>query len=70
MDKMDTYTRWKQNPSKGEVYTPKELVNDMLDKIPFEVWENPKSIFCDLSMGKGTFLVEIVKRLTYIYKYS
>ena len=70
MDRMDTYTRWKQNPTKGEVYTPKELVNDMLDKIPFEVWENPKSIFCDLSMGKGTFLVEIVKRLTYIYKYS
>lgn len=70
MDKMETYTRWKQNPSKGEVFTPKSLVNEMLDKIPVEVWENPKSIFCDLSMGKGTFLVEIVKRLTYIYKYS
>lgn len=70
MDKIDTYTRWNQNPSKGEVFTPKELVNEMLDKIPFEVWENPKSTFCDLSMGKGTFLVEIVKRLTYIYKYS
>jgi len=70
MDKIDTYTRWNQNPSKGEVFTPKELVNEMLDKIPFEVWENPKSTFCDLSMGKGTFLVEIVKRLTYIYKNS
>lgn len=70
MDKMDTYTRWKQNPSKGEVFTPKSLVNEMLDKIPVEVWENPKSIFCDLSMGKGTFLVEIVYRLVNIYKYS
>ncbi len=70
MDRMDTYTRWKQNSSKGEVFTPKTLVNEMLDKIPVEVWENPKSTFCDLSMGKGTFLVEIVNRLTYTYKYS
>jgi site-specific DNA-methyltransferase (adenine-specific) len=70
MDKMDTYTRWKQNPSKGEVFTPKSLVNEMLDKIPVGVWENPKSTFCDLSMGKGTFLVEIVNRLVYIYGYT
>jgi len=70
MDKMDTYTRWKQNPSKGEVFTPKSLVNEMLDKIPVGVWENPKSTFCDLSMGKGTFLVEIVNRLVDIYKYN
>jgi hypothetical protein len=67
---MESYTRWKQNPSKGEVFTPKSLVNEMLDKIPVEVWENPKSTFCDLSMGKGTFLVEIVNRLVDIYKYS
>ena len=70
MDKMETYTRWKQNPSKGEVFTPKTLVNEMLDKIPVEVWETPKSTFCDLSMGKGTFLVDIVNRLVDIYKYS
>lgn len=70
MNKMESYTRWKQNPSKGEVFTPKSLVNEMLDKIPVEVWENPKSTFCDLSMGKGTFLVEIVNRLVDIYNYS
>jgi hypothetical protein len=70
MDKMDTYTRWKQNPDKGEVFTPKSLVNEMLDKIPVHIWENPASTFCDLAMGKGTFLVEIVNRLVYIYNYS
>jgi hypothetical protein len=70
MQKIDTYTRWKQNPGKGEVFTPNSLVNEMLDKIPVGVWENPKSTFCDLSMGKGTFLIEIVNRLVYIYNYT
>ena len=62
--------RWKPDPSKGEVFTPTELVNEMLDKIPLEVWKNPISIFLDPCMGKGTFLIEIVNRLVYIYGYS
>jgi hypothetical protein len=63
-------SKWKSDPSKGEVFTPSELVNQMLDKIPEEVWRNPKSLFLDPCMGKGTFLIEIVNRLVYIYKYS
>jgi len=63
-------SKWKSDPSKGEVFTPSELVNEMLDKIPEEVWRNPKSLFLDPCMGKGTFLIEIVNRLVYIYKYS
>jgi hypothetical protein len=35
-----------------------------------EVWENPESKFLDPCMGKGTFLIEIVNRLVYIYNYS
>jgi site-specific DNA-methyltransferase (adenine-specific) len=70
ISKLDSFNKWKQNPSKGEVFTPKELVNEILDQIPVEVWKNSKSTFCDLSMGKGTFLVEIVKRLVYIYGYK
>jgi predicted RNA methylase len=70
INKLDSFNKWKQNPSKGEVFTPKELVNEILDQIPVEVWKNPKSTFCDLSMGKGTFLVEIVNRLVYIYGYK
>jgi type I restriction-modification system DNA methylase subunit len=67
---IELYKRWKDNSSNGEVSTPIELVREMLDKIPVEVWENPESKFLDPCMGKGTFLLEIVNRLVYIYNYS
>lgn len=67
---LELHKRWKADPSKGEVFTPVELVNEMLDKIPTSVWENPTTTFLDPCMGKGTFLVEIVNRLVYIYGYS
>jgi predicted RNA methylase len=70
ISKLDTFNKWKQNPGKGEVFTPNGLVNEILDQIPTEIWEDPKSTFCDLSMGKGTFLIEIVNRLVYIYNYT
>lgn len=66
----DKLKNWKADPSKGEVFTPIILVSKILDKIPDEVWRNPKSIFLDPCMGKGTFLIEIVRRLTYIYGYT
>lgn len=68
--KMTQYLKWKADPSKGEVFTPIGLVKEMLDKIPEEVWRNPDSVFLDPCMGKGTFLIEIVDRLTYIYGYT
>jgi 16S rRNA G966 N2-methylase RsmD len=68
--KITQFLKWKSDPSKGEVFTPIELVNEMLDKIPEEVWTNTKSLFLDPCMGKGTFLIEIVRRLTYIYGYT
>jgi len=67
---IELHKRWKADPSKGEVFTPSELVCEMLDKIPTNVWENPESRFLDPCMGKGTFLIEIVTRLINIYGYS
>ena len=67
---MTQFLKWKADPSKGEVFTPIELVNEMLDNISESVWRNPESIFLDPCMGKGTFLIEIVRRLTYIYGYT
>jgi hypothetical protein len=64
------YLKWKTDPSRGEVFTPKELVKKIIDKIPEEVWINPESTFIDPCMGKGTFLIEIYKRLVNIYGYS
>ena len=67
---IELHKRWKDDPSKGEVFTPIELVREMLDKIPSSVWKNPESKFLDPCVGKGTFLIEIVNRLVYIYGYS
>jgi len=67
---IEQHKRWKDDPSKGEVFTPEELVREMLDKIPTSIWENPKSTFLDPCMGKGTFLIDILRRLTTIYGYS
>ena len=67
---MSQYLKWKADSSKGEVFTPIGLVKEMLDKIPEKVWRNPDSVFLDPCMGKGTFLIEIVDRLTYIYGYT
>jgi len=67
---MKDLKKWKADPSKGEVFTPIELVNLILDKIPSDVWTNPNSTFLDPCMGTGVFLIEIVRRLVYIYGYS
>ena len=67
---IELHKRWRDDPAKGEVFTPEELVKEMLDKIPTSVWENPTSTFLDPCMGKGTFLIDILRRLTTIYGYS
>ncbi len=46
----------------AEDFTPKELVLEMLDKLPEEVWTDPNKTFLDPSGGDGAFLIEILKR--------
>ena len=47
----------------GEVFTPKELVNEMLDKLPQEELINPDKVIGDISgCGNGNFLIEILNR--------
>ena len=45
----------------AEVYTPPELVNEMLDRLPQECW-NPSETFLDPACGNGNMLVEVVRR--------
>ena len=45
----------------GEVFTPPQLVCDMLDKLPKETWYKGKT-FLDPACGNGNFLVEILER--------
>ncbi len=51
------------NLSNDEVFTPPEVVNDMLDLLPPEIWKNPDVTFLDPFTKTGVFLREIAKRL-------
>ena len=47
----------------GEVFTPMELCNIMVDEIPLNILKNPKSTFLDNSAGSGNFLIVLRERL-------
>ena len=51
------------NLSNDEVFTPPNVVNDMLDMLPQELFENPDTTFLDPVCKSGVFLREIAKRL-------
>jgi site-specific DNA-methyltransferase (adenine-specific) len=51
------------NLSNDEVFTPPQLVNEILDIFPKELWGNENSKFLDPVCKSGVFLREIVKRL-------
>ena len=51
------------NLSNDEVFTPPELANRVLDLLPKELFNNPKTTFLDPFTKSGVFLREIVKRL-------
>jgi len=46
----------------GEIFTPIKLVNEILDKLPKELFENPDKTFCDPAAGDGNFLEQILLR--------
>lgn len=51
------------NLSSDEVFTPPQLVNDILDMLPAELWRDPNATFLDPVCKSGVFLREIAKRL-------
>jgi site-specific DNA-methyltransferase (adenine-specific) len=51
------------NLSNDEVFTPPALVNQMLDGLPADLWQNPEAKFLDPVTKSGVFLREIAKRL-------
>lgn len=53
--------RFKVNNS-DEIFTPTNIVQDMLDLLPESVW-NSKTRFLDICCKSGNFLVEIYNRL-------
>jgi len=53
----------KERKEKGEVFTPMWLVNEMLDKLPSEVWSNWDYKWLDPAVGIGNFPIAIYLRL-------
>ena len=51
------------NLSSDEVFTPPQVVNQMLNLLPDELWCDPKARFLDPVCKSGAFLREITKRL-------
>jgi len=47
----------------GEVFTPMELCNIMVDEIPLNILKNPDSTFLDNSAGSGNFMIPLRERL-------
>ena len=47
----------------GEVFTPIELVDEILDKLPISIWSNPNLKWLDTCAGTGAFLIRVKERL-------
>lgn len=47
----------------GAVYTPPSLINEMLDKLPVDVWFDPDLKWLDPAAGIGNFEVFVYERL-------
>lgn len=47
----------------GEVFTPIKLIDDMLDKLPSDVWSNEKLKWFDPAAGMGNFPIVVYLRL-------
>lgn len=46
----------------GEIFTPTPLVQEMLDKLPADVFLDPTKTFLDNACGDGQFLSEVLIR--------
>jgi type I restriction-modification system DNA methylase subunit len=46
----------------GEVFTPTPLVQEILDKLPQDLFTEPSKTFLDPSCGDGNFLFEVLAR--------
>ena len=53
----------KLHMSGTETLTPLTLVDEMLDRLPPEIWQDPTKTFLDPSMGTGTFYMSLLQRL-------
>ena len=58
---MNQVKREKRAKQTADGFTPPRPVNEILDKLPPEMWE-PQRDFCDPTCGDGDMLVEVLHR--------
>lgn len=68
--KTTKYIKLNENFSKGEVFTPIELVKNILSKIPKEIFINTNSTFLVPCIKEGNFVIELVRMLVEDYGFS
>jgi hypothetical protein len=60
---MATIKRSKERVDKtGEIFTPPELINELLGKLPEEIFSDPSKTFLEPAAGDGNFLVEVINK--------
>lgn len=59
---MRTGVNRKNREELGEVFTPDELVDQILDNLDPELFTNPEKTFCDPTCGNGQFLYAVLQR--------
>ena len=47
----------------GEVFTPPNLINDILNQFPSDVWSDPTKTWFDPAAGHGNFHIIVLQRL-------
>lgn len=58
-----TAIRTKEKGEHGEVFTPQDIIQEMLDTLPSKIWSDPSKIWLDPASGLGNFAAEIIPRL-------
>ena len=60
---IENYLGFSGRSSMGEVQTPNELAQEMINKLPEEIFISDKTTFLDPCFGSGTYLKEIALKL-------
>lgn len=65
INKIEKYLPVRNNEKNmfGEVFTPPNLINEMLDNLPNKVWTNPDLKWLDPACGIGNFFMIVYNRL-------
>ena len=52
----------KRVKNQGEVFTPEWLVEEMLDKLPQSLFQDPTKTYLDPACGNGNILIRVLRR--------